>query len=248
VAAPGEATSVAAPGDAPPAAAHEEAFVPAEAVQAAERILADRIRRYPPAWLEEMGFASEQEALEATVGDPLPGYGLSARDLAEGVATVAEATWDQATITFIVSGGGRPVARLTVIRRDGAYKFLEFGGSGEHLQRGLSALPARSGVRLLHMGPAEFLYLNHEGTEYLVYVGGGSFYGMESFQPYTYEQIRPELQKWLAGCRRQPDPELMGFCPPAPEPLHPAFLAVAATAALGLVAACIQTFRRLARM
>lgn len=221
---------------------------PDEATQAARWILADRVSLYPFDMLEGMGFASVEEAREATVADPLPVSALDSEAVARGADTLAEALRSLDLVTFVVSGGGRPITQLTLKRDDAGYRFVELGGPGADLHEGLSLLPARSGARLVGYGPLDFLYLRHGETEYLVYLSWMEIPGIESGRLYTYEQVRADLQRFVARCRRNTRPDRTGFCPPDPEPVHPAALAVAAAGALGLAGACVHTFRRIARM
>lgn len=174
------------------------------AVEAAERAL-DTYKGFVP-W-DQFGFASEQELRQARVGEGIPIYRLDFSTAAKDLETLGDAIRDVKMLEFVVSSDGRPITRLTLRQLEtGEYRRYEFGGQGEYLQRGLSALPSQAGVKLVRLGAMEFLYLNHQGTEYVVPIGPIPLSGVELLKLYTFKEVQPAIQKFaLKTLEADPD-------------------------------------------
>lgn len=175
---------------------------PDPASKAADHAL-DSYKRHLP-W-EQFGFATQEEWLKARPEESVPVFWLDITMVAEGTSTIANALTDGHQVEFLVTSENRPVSRLTLRQVGDSYEREGFGGSGEGLLRGLDALPARTGARLIHFGPAEFLYLSHGRQEFMVYISKHPLDGIESFKLYTAEQILPHLQEFARSMKGSPD-------------------------------------------
>lgn len=223
-----------------------ETSVSSSAVKAAEQAL-ETYKGFIP-W-EQMGFSSHQELLDATVEEGIPVYSLDLKAVARDTDTLADKIRDTKMVEFLVASNGRPISRLTVRQVDsGEYKRVAFGLPGDNLWLGLSALPTQSGAKLVRLGPAEFLYLDHEGTEYLVSINPYPLSGIESFKPYTFKDIQPTLQKFALGMLESSPDESggLGVSADGPAPPPPALWALTAIGTL-LVLGSARTIRRIAR-
>lgn len=144
----------------------------------------------------DFGFKSHQELEESTITDFVRIYRLDASVIAQGPNTIREAMYDTGLIDFVVASSGRPITRLTMKQSGDTLSRVGFGGDGAGLAWALNFIPdqLRSSVRMVRLGPAEFLYAADSDNEFLVYLGPRPIGNVQAFQLYSWTEIRRDLQ------------------------------------------------------